>query len=215
MAFQLLDLSDLITFQLKRVNFDKLQFKDELHLQRQLIDLDLARCQRQQQQNSKTEDYLPINKTPHLSRKGTLLFGMSSRSQKSCPAELSQVASGALSTRSSKSSPLFKELTGLNSSRTPSNVVFDSSSLHPQESIADDSRLSDQLTKDFKYLTSAFTRIIRHFPSYTNVYAIFSDHLFWTGSSNYVSAPRTLNRMMSRNACARPAMIPIARTNIR
>lgn len=44
MAASLLDLDDLIEFQLERLKFDELNYKDELQLQRQLLDLDVLQC---------------------------------------------------------------------------------------------------------------------------------------------------------------------------
>lgn len=44
MASSLLDLDDLIEFQLDRLKLDELNFKDELQLQRQLLDLDALQC---------------------------------------------------------------------------------------------------------------------------------------------------------------------------
>lgn len=44
MASSLLDLDDLIEFQLERLKFEDLNYKDELQLQRQLLDLDLLQC---------------------------------------------------------------------------------------------------------------------------------------------------------------------------
>lgn len=44
MASSLLDLDDLIEFQLERLKFEELNYKDELQLQRQLLDLDALQC---------------------------------------------------------------------------------------------------------------------------------------------------------------------------
>ncbi|KAL9926704.1 down and out isoform 1-T2 [Glossina fuscipes fuscipes] len=44
MASSLLDLGDLIAFQLERLKLDELNYKDELQLQRYLLDLDLLQC---------------------------------------------------------------------------------------------------------------------------------------------------------------------------
>lgn len=44
MASSLLDLDDLIEFQLDRLKLEELNYKDELQLQRQLLDLDALQC---------------------------------------------------------------------------------------------------------------------------------------------------------------------------
>lgn len=44
MAASLLDLDDLIEFQLDRLKLEELNYKDELQLQRQLLDLDAFQC---------------------------------------------------------------------------------------------------------------------------------------------------------------------------
>lgn len=44
MAHSLLDLGSLIAFQLERLQLDELNYKDEFHLQKQLLDLDIYPC---------------------------------------------------------------------------------------------------------------------------------------------------------------------------
>lgn len=54
MASSLLDLGDLIAFQLERLKLDELNYKDELQLQRYLLDLDLLQCPQRRHKSAAT-----------------------------------------------------------------------------------------------------------------------------------------------------------------
>lgn len=55
MASSLLDLDDLIEFQLERLKFEDLNYKDELQLQRQLLDLDVLQCSQRRLKHTLTK----------------------------------------------------------------------------------------------------------------------------------------------------------------